>query len=111
MAGWLDHAAQQALRRRATSSPPPLQPITRLHFSSDSRQLAAASEDSHVLLFRLMPWRGSSARWEYMGRHAAHHGPIVGLAFGEAPSGLTKLFSLGGCSTPAAGVRLQAAAC
>ncbi|KAK9829874.1 hypothetical protein WJX72_008365 [[Myrmecia] bisecta] len=68
--------------------------IVRLAFSSSGRQLAVACEDHAVMLFRQQPQR-DSLRWEYMGRHLAHHARICGLCFGEAPSGQTKLFSLG----------------
>ena len=78
-----------------------VQAVTRLTFSSSGRQLAAATADHHVLLLLLVPWRGTQTRWEYIGRHAAHHGDITGLVFGEAPSGQTKLFSVGeGLGTP-----------
>lgn len=72
-----------------------VQAVTRLTFSSSGRQLAAATADHHVLLLSLVPWRGTQTRWEYIGRHAAHHGDITGLVFGEAPSGQTRLFSIG----------------
>ena len=79
----------------------PVQAVTRLTFSSSGRQLAAATADHHVLLLSLVPWRGTQTRWEYIGRHAAHRGDVTGLVFGEAPSGQTKLFSIGeGLSTP-----------
>ena len=85
-----------------------MQAVTRLTFSSSGRQLAAATADHHVLLLSLVPWRGTQTRWEYIGRHAAHHGDITGLVFGEAPSGQTKLFSVGeGLGTPCCALFLQ----
>lgn len=38
--------------------------------------------------------RGTN-RWDYIGKCAAHSAKIVGLHFGESPSGQTRMFSLG----------------
>ncbi|KAF8067275.1 CFAP251 [Scenedesmus sp. PABB004] len=70
------------------------QPIARLSIASSGRLVAAADGAGQVLLYGLLPHRGL-LRWELVGRYHAHHAPVVGLAFGEAPSGATRLFSLG----------------
>lgn len=73
-----------------------MQAITHLDFSSNGRQLAVGSEGGSVALVACMPWRGGQPRWELIGHQAPHrtHTPLAGLAFGEAPSGMTKLFSI-----------------
>lgn len=52
-----------------------------------------------MALVACVPWKGGQPRWELIGHLAPHtpHTPLAGLTFGEAPSGITKLFSLSGC--------------
>ena len=68
-----------------------------MDFSSSGRQLALGFEGGFVALVAYLPWRGGQTRWETVGYLRPHPAatPLAGLAFGEAPSGVTKLFSLG----------------
>ena len=68
-----------------------------MEFSSSGRQLAVGFDNGSVGLVASLPWRGGQIRWEVVGHLQPHSTPtsIAGLAFGEAPSGVTKLFSLG----------------
>ncbi|KAL3138111.1 hypothetical protein ABBQ38_005341 [Trebouxia sp. C0009 RCD-2024] len=76
---------------------PVKQAITHMDFSSNSKQLALGFADASVALVALLSFKGGQTRWDVVGQQAAHPAPaaLVGLAFGEAPSGVTKLFSLG----------------
>jgi len=56
--------------------------------------VAVADEAHHVLLYAHLPYK-HIMRWEYIGKAKAHHAKVVGLSFGESPSGQTRLFSLG----------------
>lgn len=68
-----------------------------MDFSSNSKQLALGFADASVALVALLSFKGGQTRWDVVGHQTAHPAPgaLVGLAFGEAPSGVTKLFSLG----------------
>ena len=68
-----------------------------MDFSSNSKQLALGFADASVALVALLSFKGGQTRWDVVGQQTAHPAPaaLVGLAFGEAPSGVTKLFSLG----------------
>lgn len=48
-----------------------------------------------MILYGQTPLARGGVKWEYIGRHHTHHTQVVGLSFGEAPSGVTKLYSLG----------------
>ena len=71
-----------------------------MDFSSNSKQLALGFADASVALVALLSFKGGQTRWDVVGQQTAHPAPaaLVGLAFGEAPSGVTKLFSLGNMS-------------
>ena len=73
------------------------QAISHMDFSSNGRQLALGFKDASVAMIAHMPWKGGGHRWEMVGSLMPHPGPtsLAGLAYGEAPSGVTKLFSLG----------------
>lgn len=68
-----------------------------MDFSSNSKQLALGFADGSVGLVALLTFKGGQTRWDVVGQQTAHPAPasLVGLTFGEAPSGVTKLFSLG----------------
>ena len=68
-----------------------------MDFSSNSKQLALGFADGSVALVALLTFKGGQSRWDVVGQQTAHSSPtsLVGLTFGEAPSGVTKLFSLG----------------
>lgn len=68
-----------------------------MDFSSNSKQLALGFADGSVGLVAMLTFKGGQSRWDVVGQQTAHPTPtsLVGLAFGEAPSGITKLFSLG----------------
>lgn len=68
-----------------------------MEFSSNSKQLALGFADGSVGLVALLSFKGGQIRWDVVGQQTAHPAPaaLVGLTFGEAPSGVTKLFSLG----------------
>lgn len=68
-----------------------------MEFSSSSKQLALGFVDGSVGLVALLSFKGGQTRWDVVGQQTAHPAPaaLVGLTFGEAPSGVTKLFSLG----------------
>eukprot|EP00878_Enallax_costatus_P028053 GHUV01030257.1.p1 GENE.GHUV01030257.1~~GHUV01030257.1.p1 ORF type:complete len:640 (+),score=169.39 GHUV01030257.1:876-2795(+) len=70
-------------------------PIVRLSVSSSGQYIAAADGSGQVILYGYLPYKGSFLRWDLVGRYKAHHDAVVGLHFGEAPSGQTRLFSLG----------------
>lgn len=59
------------------------------------RHVAAATRCSHVLLYGNITTKRGTKRWEFIGKCAAHSAEIVGLHFGESPSGKTRLFSIG----------------
>ncbi len=69
-----------------------------MDFSSNGRQLAVGFEGGSVAVVAYLPWRRGQTRWDTVGHLRPHLPPaaLAGLAFGEAPSGATKLFSLGG---------------
>ena len=71
-----------------------------MDFSSNSKQLALGFADGSVGLVAMLTFKGGQSRWDVVGQQTAHPGPtsLAGLAFGEAPSGITKLFSLGSSS-------------
>ncbi|WIA32991.1 hypothetical protein OEZ86_006150 [Tetradesmus obliquus] len=71
------------------------QPITRVSVSSSGRYIAAADGSGQVLLYGFLPYKGTFLKWDLVGKFRAHHKEVVGLHFGEAPSGQTRLFSLG----------------
>ena len=68
-----------------------------MDFSSNSKQLSVGFADGSVGLLALLTFKGGQTRWDIVGQQIAHPTPafLVGLTFGEAPSGVTKLFSLG----------------
>lgn len=68
-----------------------------MDFSSNSKQLALGYVDGSVGLVALLAFKGGQTRWDIVGQQTAHPAPasLAGLTFGEAPSGVTKLFSLG----------------
>lgn len=68
-----------------------------MDFSSNSKQLALGFAGGSVGLVALLTFKGGQTRWDIVGQQTAHPAPasLVGLTFGEAPSGVTKLFSLG----------------
>lgn len=68
--------------------------ITMISFSSPGEQVAVADASHHVLLYACLPYKHTT-RWEYVGKSQTHFDKIVGLSFGESPSGITRLFSLG----------------
>ncbi len=68
--------------------------ITALACSTSGDQVAMADSVHHVLLYSCLPHKHTN-RWEFVGRTQTHHDRVVGLAFGESPSGQTRLFSLG----------------
>lgn len=78
-------------------------------------QVALADGADHVLMYAVLPYKHTT-RWEYVGKSQAHHGKVVGLIFGESPTGQTRLFSMGADSriveydlvgsTPATGLKL-----
>lgn len=74
-----------------------VQAIVYMDFSSSGRQLALGYKDGSVAMVASLPWRGGQTRWDVVGCLRPHPGTttLAGLAFGEAPSGVTKLFSLG----------------
>ncbi len=74
-----------------------MQAIVYMDFSSSGRQLALGFKDGSVAMVACLPWRGGQTRWDVVGYLRPHPAPttLAGLAFGEAPSGVTKLFSLG----------------
>ncbi len=74
-----------------------MQVISHMDFSSNGRQLAVGFENGSVAVVACLPWRGGQTRWDMVGHLRPHPTPtaLAGLAFGEAPSGVTKLFSLG----------------
>jgi len=74
-----------------------MQAIVYMDFSSSGRQLALGYKDGSVAMVACLPWRGGQTRWDVVGCLRPHPGTttLAGLAFGEAPSGVTKLFSLG----------------
>lgn len=69
-------------------------PITHVAFAANARHMATMEENRYLALYRYGPVKGTD-RWEYIGKYKSHHGEVVGLCFGEAPSGATRLFSLG----------------
>ena len=90
--------------------------ITMISCSSSGEQVAVADASHHVLLYACLPYK-STTRWDYVGKSQSHFDQIVGLNFGESPSGITRLFSLGSDgrvgeydlegSSPAAGLVLK----
>ncbi|KAG1654648.1 hypothetical protein FOA52_010276 [Chlamydomonas sp. UWO 241] len=68
--------------------------VCRVVASTTGEALAVADARHHVLLYCLLPHKNGQ-RWEYVGKSQAHHAEVVGLQFGESPSGQTRLFSLG----------------
>lgn len=90
--------------------------ITRITFSSSGDYVAVADSSHHVLLYASLPYKHTT-RWEYVGKCQTHFDKIVGLSFGESPSGITRLFSYGSDgrigeydlegSSPTAGLKLQ----
>ncbi|GAX79688.1 hypothetical protein CEUSTIGMA_g7129.t1 [Chlamydomonas eustigma] len=68
--------------------------ITKITCSTSGDQVAMADSVHHVLLYTHLPHKHGK-RWEYVGRAQMHHQEVVGLLFGESPSGQTRLFSLG----------------
>ena len=74
-----------------------MQAIVYMDFSSSGRQLALGYKDGSVAMVACLPWRGGQTRWDVVGCLRPHPGTttLAGVAFGEAPSGVTKLFSLG----------------
>ena len=72
-----------------------------MDFSSNSKQLALGFADGSVGVVALLTFKGGQTRWDIVGQQTAHPAPasLVGLTFGEAPSGVTKLFSLGNNNT------------
>eukprot|EP00775_Hariotina_reticulata_P011389 gene11389-11537_t len=66
-----------------------------LSISSSGQHVAAADESGMVLLYGFVPYKGTFYKWDFVGKYKAHHKNVVGLHFGEAPSGQTRLFSLG----------------
>ncbi|KAF5841782.1 WD40-repeat-containing domain protein [Dunaliella salina] len=56
--------------------------------------VAVADSNHQVLLYAYLPYKHIK-RWEFVGKAKVHHAAIVGLCFGETPSGSTRLFSLG----------------
>lgn len=68
--------------------------ITALATAATGIHVAVADEANHVLLYAHLPYK-HIMRWEYVGKAKAHHDKLVGLCFGETPSGQTRLFSLG----------------
>ncbi len=74
-----------------------VQAIVYMDFSSSGRQLALGYKDDSVAMVACLPWRGGQTRWDVVGSLRPHPAPttLAGVAFGDAPSGVTKLFSLG----------------
>jgi cilia- and flagella-associated protein 251 len=68
-------------------------PICVVAISTSGKHLAAATDDGHVLLANLVPFK-HTLRWEFIGRTKVHYSHIVDVHFGEAPSGETRCFSL-----------------
>ena len=68
-----------------------------MDFSSSGRQLAVGFEGGSVGLLASLPFKGGQSRWDVVGSLKPHPNcnSLAGVAFGEAPSGATKLFSLG----------------
>ena len=68
-----------------------------MDFSSSGRQLAVGFEGGSVGLLACLPFKGGQSRWDVVGSVKPHPNcnSLAGVAFGEAPSGATKLFSLG----------------
>ncbi|KAF6250825.1 quinon protein alcohol dehydrogenase-like superfamily [Scenedesmus sp. NREL 46B-D3] len=71
------------------------QPIARVSVSSSGRHIAAADGAGQVLLYGFLPYKGTFLKWDLVGKFRAHQKEVIGLHFGEAPSGQTRLFSLG----------------
>lgn len=69
-------------------------PITHVAISSSGRHMAVMDKAKYLGLYVHEPVKGT-LRWEYIGKYKAHYSEVVGLHFGEAPSGATRLFSLG----------------
>lgn len=69
-------------------------PITHVAMSRSGRHMAVMDRANYLGLYVHEPVRGT-ARWEYIGKYKAHYSEVVGLHFGDAPSGATRLFSLG----------------
>lgn len=67
--------------------------ICYLACSNTGDQVAAADEAHTVMLYNQIPFKGGM-RWEYIGKSRTHHSKIVGMKFGESPSGQTRLFSM-----------------
>lgn len=68
--------------------------VTMLSCSTSGDQVAVADAAHHVLLYACLPHK-YTRRWEFIGRTQTHHDTVVGLSFGESPSGQTRLFSIG----------------
>ena len=68
-----------------------------MDFSSNGRQLAIGFEGGSVGLVASLPFKGGQSRWDVVGSVKPHPNctALAGVAYGEAPSGVTKLFSLG----------------
>ena len=89
--------------------------LTMLACSTSGDQVAVADAAHHVLLYACLPYKHTQ-RWEFIGRTQTHHDSVVGLSFGESPSGQTRLFSVGddsrlaeydlAGSTPSTGLKL-----
>ena len=73
------------------------QAITHMDFSSNGRQLAIGFEGGSVGLVASLPFKGGQSRGDVVGSIKPHPNctALAGVAYGEAPSGVTKLFSLG----------------
>eukprot|EP00873_Tetraselmis_striata_P037167 jgi/Tetstr1/457431/TSEL_004215.t1 len=69
-------------------------PITQVAICSSGRHMAIMDKARYLGLYVHEPAKGEN-RWEYIGKYRAHYSDVVGLHFGEAPSGATRLFSLG----------------
>ncbi|CAM9670144.1 unnamed protein product, partial [Chrysoparadoxa australica] len=93
-------------------------PLTQVTFSNNSKFIAAADSDCHVLLWQhtiqeVMPNEDGDEdepgleveemaelgrkqeSWKYVGRHRSHEQPITGLAFGVLEDGRLSLVSIG----------------
>jgi WD40 repeat protein len=68
-------------------------PICTVAISTSGKHFAAATDDGHVLLANLVPFK-HTLRWEFIGRAKVHYTRIIAVHFGEAPSGETRCFSL-----------------
>ncbi|GMH38860.1 hypothetical protein BSKO_06758 [Bryopsis sp. KO-2023] len=69
--------------------------IQRVACSATGRHVAIGTESQHVLIYGYLKTKRGTHRWDYVGKCASHSDQIVGLHFGESPSGYTRLFSLG----------------